>query len=119
MFDLEDSPAHVTATPAAAAHLTSLAAMSGGELTVLLTDDSARLLPIGEQVPAGALRLGEVADNVAVAGDPDGQSEWWRSMAVVDVRDPGAPDGGIGFSLVDLTEEQVYAAIAAGPLPRY
>lgn len=115
MFTVDESPAHVTTTPAAKSHLRALAAAQGG-VTVLLTDDRARVLPQGQAAPAGAVHLGRIGDAVTFAGDANSHTAWWRNRAVIDLTDSAR---GITYALAPLTEAEVYAAVASGPLPRY
>ena len=114
LFTIDESPERVTATPAAAAHLQALAA-SSGSVTVLLSDGSARVMPAGRALPTGALRLG-ILGGVAVAADAGARTPWWRNRAEIDLTDGS---GGITFALRPLTEPELYAAVACGPLPRY
>jgi hypothetical protein len=117
MFDVDDSPARVSATPAAAAHLRDLAARTG-ELTVLLTDDRVRVLVDGQPVPSGSLRLGRLDDAVTFAADSTARTAWWRNRADIDLTEASPRDGGLGFALTALSEPELYAAVACGPLPR-
>lgn len=119
MFDADDSPARVSATPAAADLLRTLAA-ARGEVTVLLTDDRVRVLVDGQPVPAGSVRLGRLNDAVTVAADSTARTAWWRNRADIDLTDPAAPshDSALGFALTALSEAELYAAVACGPLPR-
>ena len=116
MFTTDESPERVTATPEAAAHLRALAARSGS-VTVMLSDGSARVLPAGGPLPIGSLRLGRLADQVAVAADAGARTAWWRNRAEIDLTE--GSNGRITFALRPLTEPELYAAVAAGPLPRY
>lgn len=112
MFPLDDSPQRVTATPEATAHLSALAAGTG-ELTVLLTADGVELLPAGVRAPAGSLKLGELEPAVLVAADDRAHTRWWRTRATL-----GMAGADVSVELSALTESEVYAAVAAGPLPR-
>ena len=121
MFTADESPARVTATPAASAHLTTLAAQRGG-VTVLLTDDRVQVLPADQGLPNGSLRLGGLGDSVTFAADGSGRTDWWRCCAEIDLTDGagrGPAGDGITFALHALSEDEVYAALASGPLPRY
>lgn len=113
MFPYDDSPEHVAATPQASAHLRALAADRGG-LTVLLTGDGVTLLPAGTSVPVGAVKLGDLEPSVLVAAAGDGATEWWRTRATLDLTD----QSDVSVALSVLSEEELYAALAAGPLPR-
>ena len=115
MFTIDESPERVSATPAAAAHLRHLAARDGS-VTVLLSEGTARVLPLGGAVPRGTLRLGRVADEVVVAAESGTRTAWWRNRAELDLTDGSR---GITFALRPLTEPELYAAVACGPLPRY
>lgn len=121
MYTTDESPERVSATPDAAALLSSLA-QERGPVTVLLTDDRAQVLPAGLDLPEGALRLGSLADAVTVAADGRSRTAWWRNRAEINLTD-SAPEaaraGGISFALRPLTEPELYAAVACGPLPRY
>lgn len=113
MFPYDDSPEHVALTPRANEHLAALAAEQG-TIVVLLADDGVHLLPAGQPAPRGAVKLGDVppATIVAAAGPHD--SEWWRTRATLDVSDNDA----VSVELSVLSEPELYAALAAGPLPR-
>ncbi len=119
MFTIDESPERVTATPAATAHLRALAERRGA-VTVLLTDGLARIMPEGRGLPTGAVRLGAIADAVTVAADGGSRTAWWRNRAEIDLTD-GSTDstGTFTFALRPLTEPELYAAVACGPLPRY
>ena len=119
MFPADDSPERVTATPAASQRLSALAA-ERGEVAVLLSDDAAQLLPAGQALPHGAVQLGRLDESVTVLGSPDAQTAWWCNRAVIDLRptDSGQPPV-LTFDLAPLDEDALYAALAAGPLPRY
>ena len=119
MFPSDDSPDRVIATPAAAAQLTALAAQRG-DLTVLLSDHAAQVLPQGQGVPAGAVRLGRLNGAIAFAARTDERTDWWCKRAVIDLRDRDSnPDPALTVALAPLNEDELYAAIAGGPLPRY
>ncbi len=57
MFTVDETPAHVVATPAAQAHLRTLAE-ARGDITVLLTEQGAAVLKAGQQPPAGTVLPG-------------------------------------------------------------
>ena len=121
MFTADESPARVTTTPAASAHLTALAEQRGG-VTVLLTDDRVQVLPADQGLPNGSLHLGRLDDSVTFAADGSGHTDWWRCCAEIDLTDGagrGPAGDGITFALHALSEDEVYAALASGPLPRY
>ena len=113
MFIVDQAPERVTTTPAASAHLSALAA-ERGEVTVLLTDDRAEVLPAGRDLPTGSLHLGRIDDGVTVAADSSAQTAWWRNRAVIDLTDQD-----VTFDLTPLSDDEVFAALASGPLPRY
>ena len=113
MFPYDDSPDHVAVTPEASAHLLALAADRGG-LTVLLTGDGVTLLSPDNGLPSGAVKLGAVESSVVVAGVGDDRTEWWRTRATLDLTD----QDDVSVALSALTEDELYAALAAGPLPR-
>jgi hypothetical protein len=114
MFDIDDSPARVVASPAATAHLTALA-QRRGDVTVWLSEAGVRVLP-GARPPAGSVRLGRLDDRVAIAADASAGTAWWRSRAHLDVA--GGAEG-MTYALTSLSEAELYAAVASGPLPRY
>ena len=109
----------MTATPAASQRLSALAA-ERGEVAVLLSDDAAQLLPAGQALPHGAVQLGRLDESVTVLGSPDAQTAWWCNRAVIALRPTlaGQPPT-LTFDLAPLDEDALYAALAAGPLPRY
>jgi hypothetical protein len=113
MFPYDDSPDHVAVTPAASAHLSALAADRGG-LTVLLTAHGVTLLPPGTSTPSGAVKLGDLESSVMIAGADDTPTEWWRTRATLDLTE----QRDVSVALTSLSEEELYAALAAGPLPR-
>lgn len=118
MFTADQSPDRVQATPAAAAHLGSLAAQ-GHDVVVLLSDERAAVVP--RTAPAGRLFLGEV-QGVPCMADASSEIPWWRSRAVIDLRgDTGVQHDrrDLSYELTELTEAEVFAALASGPLPRY
>jgi hypothetical protein len=119
MFTVDESPDRVTATPAAAAHLRALADQRGA-VTVLLTDDSARIVADDLGLPHGTVRLGHLADTVTVAADGRSRTAWWRNRAEIDLTEATLGDTeAVTFALRPLTEPELYAAVACGPLPRY
>ncbi len=116
MFTVDDSSLHVTATPAAAAHLQALAA-ARGNVTVVLSDAGAAVLKSGEQPRAGAVLLGHLDDagDITCVADNAGAHDWWRSRAQLDLSD----DLDMTYDLSTLSEAELFAVLAAGPLPRY
>jgi hypothetical protein len=112
MFIVDQAPDRVTATPAASAHLHALAAQRG-QVTVLLTDRGAEVLPEGRALPSGSVRLGRLDDGVTFAGDTTAQTAWWRNRAEIDLR-----DHDVTVAVTPLSEDEVFAALASGPLPR-
>ncbi len=119
MFTTDESPARVTASLAASTALVDLAARRG-DVTILLTDDRARILPPGQDAPRGTVRLGRLGpdDRIICVADSAAHTAWWRNRARIDLLNPGGIEPRITFDLTELTESEVYAAIAAGPLPR-
>ena len=113
MFPFDDSPEHVSVTPEAGAHLSALAADRGG-LTVLLTAEGVTLLSPENAIPAGAVKLADLESSVVVAGAGNASPEWWRTRAILDLTD----EQDVSVELSALTEAELYAAVAAGPLPR-
>lgn len=114
MFPYYDSPMHVAATPQASAHLSALAADQGG-LTVLLTPDGVTLLSPGSGLPNGTVKLGDLDPSILVAGSGTARTEWWRTRATLDLTD----QQDVSVELSVLSEDELYAALAAGPLPRF
>lgn len=112
MFVVDQSPDRVIATPAASAHLSDLAARDG-EVTVLLSEQSAHVLPHGQQLPVGAVHLGRL-ESVTFAADGSAGTPWWRNRAVIDLR-----GDDVTFALAPLNDAEVFDALASGPLPRY
>ena len=116
MFTVDEYPAHVVATPAAQAHLDALAA-SRGDVTVMLTEHGAAVLKAGQQPPGGSVYLGhldEAGDITCVADDRIAR-EWWRTRARLDLGDGFE----MTYDLSNLSESELFAALASGPLPRY
>lgn len=113
MFPYDDSPEHVAVTPKASARLSALAADHGG-LTVLLTTDGVMLLSPDTAVPPGAVKLGDLDSAVLVAGAGSARTEWWRTRATLDLTD----QQDVSVELSALSEDELYAVVAAGPLPR-
>jgi uncharacterized protein (DUF779 family) len=120
MFDVDESPARVVATQAATAHLTALAERQG-DVTVWLSEGSVLVLP-DARPPAGSVHLGRLDARVAIAADGSERTAWWRNRAHLDV-DParhGHPEAAdMTYALTALSEAELYAAVAGGPLPRY
>lgn len=116
MFTVDQSPLHVAATPEAAAHLAALAA-ARGDLTVVLTDRGAAVLKAGEQPRAGSLMLGHLDDagEITCVADDATAHAWWRNRAQIDLSD----DMDMTYDLTSLNEAELFAVLAAGPLPRY
>ena len=123
MFTTDESPARVVATPAATALLESLAA-DRGPVTVMLTDDCARILAGGAPLPSGTLQLGRLGatGEIAFVAAADARTDWWRNCAQVDITDTTRGTSGspiVTFALTELSDSEVFAALASGPLPRY
>lgn len=123
MFIADDSPARVVATPQLQAHLEQLAARSG-DITILLTDEQVKVVAPDEGLPVGTVHLGHIdeAGQVSCFAVGDGQTTWWRNRAQIDVTDSTLTRTGgpaLSFVLSPLTEAEIYAAVASGPLPRY
>lgn len=121
MFTADESPARVATTPAATAELAALAAEQGG-VTVLLSDDRARVLRPDQHLPEGSVHLGRLPEreDVTFAADRDTHTVWWRNRAVIDLTDSRGQDRpALTFRLAPLDEDELYAALASGPLPRY
>lgn len=112
MFTADQSPDRVRATPAATAHLDDLAA-DGHDVLVLLSEYAAEVLPSGSVLPEQRVFLGEVA-GVSCMADASSDIEWWRSRALIDLT-----GDQVTYELSELTEAEVFAALASGPLPRY
>lgn len=123
MFTADESPARVVATPAATALLESLAA-DRGPVTVMLTDQSARILAGGAALPSGTLQLGRLgaAGEIACVAAADARTDWWRNCAQIDITETTWGSNGsptVTFALTELSDSDVFAALASGPLPRY
>jgi hypothetical protein len=119
MFTVDESPERVAATPAATAQLRALTEHRGA-VTMLLTDGLAKIMPEGGGLPPGAVKLGAIADAVTVAADGRARTAWWRNRVEIDLTDDTpVSGGGFTFALQPLTEPELYAAVASGPLPRY
>ena len=73
MFTVDETPAHVVATPAAQAHLRTLAE-ARGDITVLLTEQGAAVLKAGQQPPAGTVYLGQLDDAATSPASPTTRS---------------------------------------------
>lgn len=112
MFTADQSPDRVRATPAAAAHLGDLSCR-GSDVRVVLTDATAQVVGSHEPLPQQRVFLGEVA-GVTCFADTSSDIEWWRSRATIDLT-----GDAVTFELSELTEAEVFAALASGPLPRY
>lgn len=113
MFVVDQAPARVLTTPAASAHLAGLAAQLG-EVTVLLSDERAQVLPRGEHLPAGSVHLGRLDESVSFVADGAASTPWWRNRATVDLR-----GDSMSVALSPLSDAEVFDALASGPLPRY
>jgi len=128
MFTVDDeSPNHVVATPAVQAHLNALAA-SRGDITVLLSEHGAAVLKAGQQPPAGTVYLGHLDDagDITCVADDHVAKAWWRTRAHLDLsdafrerRDGAGREFEMTYDLSNLSESELFAALAAGPLPRY
>lgn len=115
MFTVDDSSMHLAATPAATAHLSALAGAQG-DVTVVLTDSGAAVLSMGERPQAGSVMLGhldEAGDITCVADNASGHN-WWRTRAHIDLSE----DQSMTYDVSSLTEAELFAVLAAGPLPR-
>jgi uncharacterized protein (DUF779 family) len=118
MFPIDEAPDRISVTPAAADLLRALAERTG-TLTVLLSDGRLSVLPEGASAPHGSLRLGWLTDRVEVTADSAARTTWWRNRAVLDVAEAtGGSARAITVDLRPLSEPELYAAVASGPLPR-
>lgn len=115
MFIPDESPDHVVLTPAAAQQVRGM--RNGKPVVLLLTDEAAVVLPGPDAVPAGSLRLGPDDGDVLVAGAADARTTWWRTRALIGVGEE--PDAGFALDLSELSEKELFAALASGPLPRF
>lgn len=115
MFTSDESPSHIDASPAAQAHLAALAT-SQGDITVHLTDSGAAVLKAGQQPPAGTVYLGylDEAGVITCVADDGAAHVWWRTRAHLDLTD-GAD---MSYALSSLSEPELFAALAAGPMRR-
>jgi hypothetical protein len=116
MFTVDETPAHVVATPAAHAHLRTLAE-ARGDVTVLLTEHGAAVLKAGQQPPAGTVYLGQLDDaaDITCVADDSVTRAWWRTRAHLDLSDGFE----MTYDLSNLNERELFEVLAAGPLPRY
>jgi hypothetical protein len=116
MFTSDESPSHIDASPAAQAHLAALATSSGG-VTVHLTDRGAAILKAGQQPPAGTVYLGylDEAGSITCVADDTPAHGWWRTRAHLDL----TADSDMSYALTSLSEPELFAALAAGPMRRY
>lgn len=115
MFHTDDSPTRVIASPQFTDILRAEQARNP-QVAVLLDDDSAKLLP---QAPteADVIYLGELATaGTQCYASGQSRTQWWRYQAQLRVG-PGA-SREYDYQLTELTEDQLAATIAAGPLPR-
>ncbi len=121
MFTTDESPSHVDATPTAKAHLEALAA-ARGDVTVMLTDHGAAVLKAGQQPPAGSIFLGSLDDagEISCIADDAVAHTWWRTRARLDMSGPDVSDPiEMVYDVSQLSEAELFAALAAGPLRRY
>ncbi|MCU0263406.1 MAG: hypothetical protein MUF09_06995 [Candidatus Nanopelagicales bacterium] len=116
MYTVDESPAHVVATPAAEAHLRTLAD-ARGDVTVLLTEQGAAILKAGQQPPAGTIHLGRLgaAGEITCVADDSVTRAWWRTRAHLDLSDGFE----MTYDLSNLSERELFEVLAAGPMPRY
>jgi hypothetical protein len=116
MFTDDETPAHVVATPAAQAHLRTLA-QARGDITVLLTARGAAVLKAGQQPPAGTVYLGQLEDaaDITCVADDSVTRAWWRTRARLDLSEGFE----MTYDLSTLDERELFEVLAAGPLPRY
>jgi len=116
MFTVDESPTHIVATPAAQAHLDALAA-DRGDVTVLLTEHGAAVLKAGQQPPAGTVYLGHLdeAGDITCVADDQIVRAWWRTRAHLDLSD----GLDMTYDVSNLSEKELFEALASGPLPRY
>ena len=116
MFTVDETPAHVVATPAAQAHLRTLAE-ARGDITVLLTQKGAAVLKAGQQPPAGTVHLGQLDDagTITCVADDSATRDWWRTRAHLDLSE----DFEMTYDLSSLNEGELFEVLAAGPLRRY
>lgn len=116
MFTLDETPAHVVATPAAQEHLRTLAE-ARGDITVLLTEHGAAVLKAGQQPPAGTVHLGHLdeAGSITCVADDSVARDWWRTRAHLDLSEAFE----MTYDLSNLNEHELFEVLAAGPMPRY
>lgn len=116
MFTVDETPTHVVATPAAQAHLRTLAE-ARGDITVLLTEQGAAVLKAGQQPPSGAVYLGQLdeAGDITCVADDSVTRAWWRTRAHLDLSEGFE----MTYDLSNLNERELFEVLAAGPLPRY
>ncbi len=121
MFTTDESPSHVDASPTAQAHLVALAA-ARGDITVMLTEHGAAVLRAGQQPPAGSILLGSLdeAGDISCVADESAAHTWWRTRAHLDLSGPEVSDSiEMSYDVAQLSEAELFAALAAGPLRRY
>ncbi len=115
MFIADESPDHVVLTPEARARVHTM--RNGHPVVLLLTDDGAQVLPGPDAVPPGSLRLIAEDADVLVAASADAHTAWWRTRARIGLG--AAPEAGFALDLTELSEKELFAALASGPLPRF
>lgn len=123
MFHFDDSPVRVQATPDCL-QLIEEAHGAQPDLVVLLDDERAQLLP-GSVASAGreeVIYLGDLATSAQTRcyASGDSQTAWWRHQATIDLTKgaAGATSGTLDLSIAELSDLEVAAALASGPLPR-
>ncbi len=113
MYTTDQAPDRILGTPAAASLLSALSQRD--DHTVLwLTDGSASLAQGASSLPEPRIFLGEVG-GVRSFADGTAETPWWRNRAVIYLDDNGA----MTYQLTELSEAEVFEALASGPLPRY
>lgn len=109
MFRTDDAPIRVTAT-AQLVGLLEQARASQPDVSVVLDDLGARL---SSSVDGDVIYLGEVNDTTPCYATADSHTPWWRFRADID-----CAGDDLDFNLTELSEAELAATIAAGPLPR-
>lgn len=109
MFHTDDAPIRVTAT-AQLVGLLERERASRPDLSVVLDDLGAKLT---SSVDGEVIYLGEVAETTPCYATADSHTPWWRFRADID-----CSGEDVDFNLTELSDAELAATIAAGPLPR-
>ncbi len=113
MFTTDQAPDRVLGSPAVASLLSTIHTRDE-DAVLWLTDEGASLVHGASGLPEPRVFLGEVG-GVRSFADATASTPWWRNQAVIYLHDNGA----MTYQLTELSEAQVFEALASGPLPRY